>query len=138
MLGLKDAAEARLGHETGGNRDAHMRVGEENAARSGKSASQARVLGAASSAIRRRRVGGRHATRRSVTTGRCLRPPSNSTASSKQTPGLPLTRLCRLALGGLDAAAPAIGEEESWTTVVLGQISLREDIVNKKFGGYHK
>jgi len=30
--------------------------------------------------------------------------------------------------GGPDAAAPAIGEEESWATVVLGRISLRKKL----------
>jgi len=36
---------------------------------------------------------GRQATRRRVTMGRCLRPPSNVTTSSSRTPGLPLTNV---------------------------------------------
>ena len=45
------------------------------------------------------RRGGARAPRRSVMTGRCFRPPSNATASSSRTPGLPLMSVCGLAHG---------------------------------------
>jgi len=39
----------------------------------------------------------RHATRRSVTTGRCFRPPSNATTSWSRAPGRPLMSVCGFA-----------------------------------------
>jgi len=47
---------------------------------------------------------GCQATRRSVIAGRCLRPPSNVTARSSRSPGLPLTSVCGVAHG--DARPP--------------------------------